>query len=207
MRPQRRARMAGSTAWVHRNADLRLTAMVRSNSASVRSSSPRRRAMPALLMSTSGRPSSRAMALQHALDGGAVGDIGAHGRRPPAEPADRLRDGVCFRRARRVVHGHVGAGFSESERNSPADAPRAAGDEGDAAGEVGGSGHKQLLPDHMEDNATRAPERDHSGQLRSRTRSSFLLRIQERPRKAISMTRPRLEEASLMTFSETWPKA
>jgi hypothetical protein len=61
MRPQRRERMAGSTAWVHRNADLRLTAMVRSNSASVRSSSSRRRAMPALLMSTSGWPSSRAM--------------------------------------------------------------------------------------------------------------------------------------------------
>ena len=77
-------------------------------------------------------------ALQHGRDGGAVGDIGAHGRRPPAELADRLRDGVGFRRARRVVHGHVGAGFSESERNSPADAARAAGDQGDAAGEVGG---------------------------------------------------------------------
>ena len=44
-------------------------------------------------------------------------------------------------------------------------------------------------------------------QLRSRTRSSFLLKIQERPRKAINIIKPRLEDALLMTFSETWPKA
>ena len=44
-------------------------------------------------------------------------------------------------------------------------------------------------------------------QLRSTTRSSFLLKIQERPRNTTSITKPRPEEASLMTFSETWPKA
>ena len=44
-------------------------------------------------------------------------------------------------------------------------------------------------------------------QLRSRTRSSFLLKIQERPRKAINIIKPRLEDALLMTVSETWPKA
>ena len=44
-------------------------------------------------------------------------------------------------------------------------------------------------------------------QLRSTMRSSFLLRIHERPRNATSIARPRPDEASLMTFSETWPKA
>lgn len=44
-------------------------------------------------------------------------------------------------------------------------------------------------------------------QLRSATRSSFLLKIQERPRNASSITRPTPEEASFITFSETWPKA
>ena len=44
-------------------------------------------------------------------------------------------------------------------------------------------------------------------QLRSATRSSFLLRIQERPRNATSITMPRPDEASFMSFSETWPKA
>ncbi len=80
-------------------------------------------------------------ALQHAFDGGAVGDIRAHGQCPPAEVADRLRDGVRLRRARRVVHGHVCAGLGEGERNSPADAPCTARDQGDAAGEVGGGEH------------------------------------------------------------------
>jgi hypothetical protein len=44
-------------------------------------------------------------------------------------------------------------------------------------------------------------------QLRSMTRSSFLLRIQESPRNTTSSATDRLEEASLKTFSETWPKA
>ena len=39
------------------------------------------------------------------------------------------------------------------------------------------------------------------------TRSSFLLKIQERPRNITSITKPRPEEASVITFSETWPKA
>src|SRR5882757_1778774 len=44
-------------------------------------------------------------------------------------------------------------------------------------------------------------------QLRSTTRSSFLLKIQNRPRNATSSAKARPEEASLITFSETWPKA
>ena len=44
-------------------------------------------------------------------------------------------------------------------------------------------------------------------QLRSATCSSFLLSIQERPRNATSITKPRPEDASFMSFSETWPKA
>jgi len=45
-----------------------------------------------------------------------------------------------------------------------------------------------------------------SRQLRSTTCSSFLLNIQERPRNTTSITKPMPEEASLMSFSETWPK-
>lgn len=44
-------------------------------------------------------------------------------------------------------------------------------------------------------------------QVRSRVRSSLLLRTQERPRKTINNTAPMPEATSLMAFSETWPKA
>ena len=44
-------------------------------------------------------------------------------------------------------------------------------------------------------------------QLRSTTCSSLLLNIQERPRNTTSITKPMPEEVSLMSFSETWPKA
>lgn len=44
-------------------------------------------------------------------------------------------------------------------------------------------------------------------QLRSTTRSSFLLKNQERPRNATNIPKPRCEETSSMSFSETWPKA
>ena len=56
MRPHWRARIAGSTAWVHRKADFRLTTMVRSKSSSERSSTPRTIAMPALLTRMSTGP-------------------------------------------------------------------------------------------------------------------------------------------------------
>jgi hypothetical protein len=44
-------------------------------------------------------------------------------------------------------------------------------------------------------------------QLRSTTCSNLLLNIQERPRNTTSITKPMPEEVSLMSFSETWPKA
>jgi len=57
MRPHLRSRMPGITACVHRNTDFRLTAMVRSKSASVSVSTVRTRPMPALFTSTSTGPS------------------------------------------------------------------------------------------------------------------------------------------------------
>ena len=44
-------------------------------------------------------------------------------------------------------------------------------------------------------------------QLRSTTRSSFRLSIQERPRNATSITTPTPEDASFMAFSESRPNA
>ena len=44
---------------------------------------------------------------------------------------------------------------------------------------------------------------DHIGTLAQ----EYLLRTQPRARNASNITKPRPEEASLMTFSETWPKA
>ena len=62
MRANRWGRMCTKAACVHRKADLRFTAMVRSKSASVRSSRPRYGAMPALLINTSTPSSWRSMA-------------------------------------------------------------------------------------------------------------------------------------------------
>ena len=61
---------------MQRNTDFRLTAMVSSKSASVRSSMPRISAMPALLIRMSIGPSLSCDRSHHRGDGGALGDIG-----------------------------------------------------------------------------------------------------------------------------------
>jgi hypothetical protein len=59
MRPHRRARIPGSTAWVTRNAEVRLAFTVSFQSVSVTASIGRGAATPALLMTMSMPPSSR----------------------------------------------------------------------------------------------------------------------------------------------------
>jgi hypothetical protein len=80
-----RARIAGSTARVQRNADFRFTRMVRSKSLSLSSSMPRTIAMPALLTRISIGPRSRATLLDHRGDRPRLRNVG--GDRDGTAPA------------------------------------------------------------------------------------------------------------------------
>ena len=124
MRPHLRARIAGSTACVHRNADFRLTAMVRSKSSSVRSSTPRTIAMPALLTRISIGPSARGDLPDHFGNGRGLRDIG---RDRDGATAVRLMfrdDSLRFPCPFAIIDRDRGAGLGQSQCDRRTNAAR-----------------------------------------------------------------------------------
>ena len=126
MRPQRRARMPGSTARAHRKAPFRFTASVRSNSSSVSSSRSRGIATPALLTSTSTGPSSPS-AERTISTTARVSDTSAamaRARRPFARTASAVSSAFRTRsRQFTTTSAPVPASASAIARPMPRDAP------------------------------------------------------------------------------------
>ena len=150
MAPSPRARSSGSAAWVTRTTPLTLTAIIRSNCASVSWSNGPPTRTPALFTTTSSLPRPATVSADHAAGVGGAGDVArdAEGADPPALDApDRLvevgwssepvSDGPVVRRAQ-VGGGDVDALAGQGERDPTADAAGGSGHEGDLAGELHG---------------------------------------------------------------------
>ncbi len=86
-----------------------------------------------------------APAVEHGLNGRLgglrVSGVGLHAERLDAEGLEFLCERVGRVGRGAVGEGHVRVGLGEREHGRPADAARAAGDEGRRAGEVEGEGH------------------------------------------------------------------
>src|SRR5436190_15193146 len=110
MRPQCLARIIGSTACVHRKTDFKFTAIVRSKSASERSSIPRVMAMPALLTRMSRAPSSdlTTSTIGHRVG---LGDVGLHSDRTNAAVEQLIRQALGVIAALAIIDGEAGPGF------------------------------------------------------------------------------------------------
>ena len=126
MRPHFRVRIIGSTACVQRNADLRLTVMVRSKSSSVRSSTPLTIAIPALLTRMSIEPSSDSARSTRPATA-AASETSAAIDGPAAGGHDALRQRLRFGRAFAIIDGDGGAGFRQHLDDRRANAARATG--------------------------------------------------------------------------------
>ena len=126
IRPQRRARMPGRTASVHRNADFRFTAIPRSKS----SSRTPLIAIPALFTKTSIGPSSPATRATISLTC-ALMETSARAAiaRPPAERICATTD-VRLLGARLEIDRNRGAALGQRQCDRPADAARGACDQG-----------------------------------------------------------------------------
>ena len=167
MRPQRRARMPGSTAWVHRNADLRLTARCGRNRLGqlLEAAAPRD---PGIVDEDVDRP-------EPALDGHQHGrHLGRRPRRRRARRAPAAQGPAASATPGRprplaIVDGDVGTGLGEHQRDRLADAAGGARHQRHASGEINRAAHACLQ-------CPKSPQR-HLHRARGSLKSSLYLPV------------------------------
>ena len=146
MRPYLLRTMCGSTAREQRNAPSSTTPMTSCHSFSDISSVGASLRMAALFTRMSIASEGGDRLLGHGGDGGLVGDVGKMHERARAGRLDLLRHALGLLPRGASIDDHRRAFAREGQRHGPADAPHAAGDDGDLAFESLFLESTQFLP-------------------------------------------------------------